>query len=179
MDKKYSVNFSPEKADEFVRLLTANYQKIYSYIVTLVPHRADADDITQEVTSVMLQLFDTFKPGTSFSAWGKKIAFYEILQLRRKQRISPLSFQDEKTLQAIEHYVSPKSDLLDQRLDALQECIGKLDDKGQKLICVRYREGTTVHEAAQELGINVSTLYRMLERIHHILMRCIRRTAME
>jgi len=38
-----------EQTAEFVRLWTVHGQRLYAYILTLVPNRADAQEIYQEV----------------------------------------------------------------------------------------------------------------------------------
>ena len=41
--------------------------RIFAYILTLVPHGADAEDIMQETASVAWEKFGTFKEGTDFA----------------------------------------------------------------------------------------------------------------
>lgn len=163
------------RADEFVRLLTANHGKIYAYIYTLVPHTADAEDIMQQVSSVMFRRFDDFKSGTNFSAWGKKIAFYEILSFRRKQASLPLHFS-ESTLIAIADHVNKSGDKADRRLEALEKCVQKLATKDKELVVMHYAEGDTTKGLAQKLGVSIHKIYRSMESIHGVLLRCVRRT---
>ncbi len=58
---------------EFLRLFVQHQQEIYAYILTLVPHIHDADDLFQEGTAVMWKKFDQFESGTNFAAWGVKV----------------------------------------------------------------------------------------------------------
>lgn len=169
-------HYNSEYADRFVRLLMANHHKIYTYIFTLLPHHSDADDVMQEVTSVMLQHFEDFQEGTNFAAWGKKIAFYEILKYRRQQQSLPLSFEDEKTFRQIADYIEIHNDTIDQRLDALQDCIEKLNPKDKKIVVLRYQNERTMQNVAEVCGVHLATVYRAFERIHHILACCVRRT---
>jgi RNA polymerase sigma-70 factor (ECF subfamily) len=168
-------HFNSEYADRFVRLLMANHHKIYTYIFTLLPHHGDADDVMQETTSVMLQHFEDFQEGTNFTAWGKKIAFYEILKYRREQRNLPQVFEDERTFRQIADYMEHNNDTIDRRIDALQDCIEKLDQKDKKIVVLRYQKDRTMQHVAEACGVHLATVYRAFERIHYILAGCVRK----
>jgi len=74
------------KVGEFVTLLTAQQARIYAYILSLVPNFNDADDLLQDTTKLMWEKFDDFVLGTDFLAWGKKIAYYQIMDYYRNKR---------------------------------------------------------------------------------------------
>lgn len=168
------------RTELYVRLLTTHYQKIYAYIFTLVPNRADAEDLMQDVSSKMLANFDDFEEGTNFVAWGRKIAFYEILMYRRKHSHSIVTFNDPQTLSIISDYYGRKSNKVDALSEVLQECIDKLPQKEKHLIKKRYETDNSMKSLSYELGIHISTVYRLFERIHSMLIRCVRKTlAME
>ncbi len=164
-----------QRADLYVRLLTTHYQKIYTYIFSLIPNCSDADDLMQEVTSKMLANFNDFEEGTNFVAWGRKIAFYEILMFRRKRGREHVFFRDPETLSAISDYYRNKGEQVDMRVEALQECIEKLPSKEKHLIAKRYKTGSSMKTMSHEMGVHISTLYRMFERIHRLLIGCIRK----
>ena len=153
--------------------------KIYAYIFSMVPNFADADDIMQEVTVALLHRFLDFQIGTNFLAWARKVALYEILKFRKKQNRQPLSFSEE-TLQAIAAYVEKEGGHTDQMLDVLGQCLAKLNIREQQLIVLRYEDGATTQSVAEKLGVSIYSIYRAIERIQGILLRCVHRTlAME
>ena len=45
--------------------VTQNERRLYAYILTLLPHRADADDVLQEASLVMWDKFDDRQPPAS------------------------------------------------------------------------------------------------------------------
>ena len=53
-----------DRTEEFVRCLSKYQQRVYSFILTLVPHWADADEILQETSTVLWRKFADFEPGT-------------------------------------------------------------------------------------------------------------------
>jgi len=59
---------------QFVKLFMRHQNQIYAYILTYVPHAADADDIMQEAATVAWEKFGAFQPGTDFALWVKRIA---------------------------------------------------------------------------------------------------------
>lgn len=162
------------RIDLFVRLLMANHKKIYFYIFCMVPNWSDADDIMQEVTTVMLNRFNEFEEGSNFVAWGKKIALYEVFKFRRKQKNTPLYFDDDKTLELISGYINQNQDEIEKRSEALHDCIQKLTLHDKQLIVMRYEQGASNRRLASQLNVHVSSIYRKLERIHRLLMYCIR-----
>jgi RNA polymerase sigma-70 factor (ECF subfamily) len=163
------------QTDQFLRLLMTHQNKIYAYIFSMVPNFADADDIMQEVTVALLHRFSDFQIGTNFLAWARKVAFYEILKFRKKQHRQPLAFTEE-TLQAIAAYVEKESSHTEQMLDVLGRCLSKLNIREQQLIVLRYEDGATTQSVSEKLGVSIYSIYRAIERVQGILLRCVHRS---
>lgn len=164
--------------EQFLRLLMSNQEKIYAFILSLVHNGNDAEDIMQDVTTVMWRKYDTFQAGTSFTAWGISIARLLVLKFYEKNRNSKLSFSPdlEEKIASIstEKLTSEKTDLL----SVLRECLGKLDTRNYELIKKRYVERKPTKEIADERGIALHSMYRLMGKIHEMLHRCIRQTAL-
>jgi RNA polymerase sigma-70 factor (ECF subfamily) len=126
----------------------------------------------------MWRKYDTFKPGTSFTAWGITIAHNLVLKFFEKNRYSKLSFSSdlEKKLASVtkERLASEKADLL----QLLKECLGKLDPQNYELIRMRYVQKKATKEIADERGIALHSMYRIMGNIHEILHRCIRKSVL-
>jgi RNA polymerase sigma-70 factor (ECF subfamily) len=161
---------------QFLRLLMGNQDKIYAFILSLVHNSSDAEDILQDVTTVMWRKYDTFKPGTSFIGWGITIARLQVLKFFEKNRHSKLSFSPDLEQQLAsmtqEKVSSTKADIL----RILKQCLRKLDTRNYELIKLRYVEKKPTKEIANERGIPPHTMYRMIGKIHKILHRCIQQT---
>ncbi len=69
-----------QRTAEFVRLYTAHSRRIYTYLLTLLPQRADAEDVFQEVGTLLWEKFCDFTPGTNFAAWACKIAQFQAIK---------------------------------------------------------------------------------------------------
>ena len=81
----------PESADrDFGRLLMEYRGRIYSFIRSLVVHRADAEDLLQETASVLWRKFDEFQPGSRFDHWAYHICRLQALCYLKERRRSKL-----------------------------------------------------------------------------------------
>src|SRR3954454_22642567 len=85
----------PSKGKLFLAQFLKAERRIFAYIMTLLPHRADAEDLLQQVSLVMWEKFDSQAPPGDFAAWGCRIAYYKIRDHRRTLRRSRVIFSDE------------------------------------------------------------------------------------
>ena len=160
---------------EFLRLYVANQKRIQSFILTLVPNWSDADDIMQEVTSMMWSKFNDFELGTNFVAWGIKIARYKILEFRKRFGRGRVHFSDD-LLEAVEGSVVELGEQMDRRIDALQKCRKKLNSKDRELLRMRYEQDVNISDMAKRIDRSERGMYRDMARIHGVLERCVKRT---
>ena len=83
------------RAEEFVFLLARHERPLGAYVMTMVPHAQDADDILQEAKVIMWRNFARFESGTNFGAWARKIAFHQVLAFRKRKHRDRLDFSQE------------------------------------------------------------------------------------
>lgn len=159
----------------FVRQLMANQGRIYGYILTLVSNWADADDILQETAEVMWCQFEKSGPITNFTAWGIRIAHNKILNYYTKKGRQHVLLTEE-ILEDVAARAEPISAKNDDYAQALRDCLAKLKVTDLQLIKVRYEQGNTIKEVAEQVGRPVHGLYKAMARIHDVLLLCIRRT---
>jgi RNA polymerase sigma-70 factor (ECF subfamily) len=161
--------------EQFVQLFAKCQMGLQAYIWTLVPNRADADDLMQETSVALWRKWSEFDPQRDFFRWACGIAFIEVLRHRRRTASERLWFSEElmETL-AVEFLSEPA--LYELRSAALHSCLEKLAARDRKIIEARYRDGATIQAVAQELRRPVSTLYKMVARIRDRLHMCIEGT---
>src|SRR3990170_4143667 len=107
---------------------------------------ADAEEIFQDTCLVLWKKFGTYDPQGSFYGWACRIAYLEVLQLRRKnQRLQLLS---EEALAILADKALAHADNLDSRQHALEDCLQKLTAEDQALIEQRYHQRRTPKEIA-------------------------------
>jgi RNA polymerase sigma-70 factor, ECF subfamily len=168
-----SIPESSRHAD-FVRLFVEDERRIYAYIRSLVPNRADAENLLQETTLVLWEKFDQFEPGSDFVRWALTIARFKALNYHKQRKRDSIVFS-EPLLEAIDE-VSTKlaSDPVDLR-QVLEDCLKKLSVSDRDVFRRRFLPGTSVPQLANELGRPVTTVYHALDRIRRALVACVER----
>ena len=162
--------------DQFVRLLLTNEKRIYAFILTLVPNRTDAEDIMQEAASLMWRKYKEADSIADFAAWGIRIAHYKVLEFRKKQyKKKQIQFNNEIFEEIVGGALSVNDDL-DVRLEALRNCLAKLDKRSLQLVKMRHEQNATARSIADRIGISMASVYKILPKIHDVLLRCVRRT---
>src|SRR5438132_13487006 len=134
----------PDKNKHFLRLFLQNERRLYAYILTLLPNRADADDVLQEASLVMWDKFDADDPPADFAAWGCRIAYFKVLDFCKKRQRSRVVFSQAMLEHLAETAVEQAAALqLDERREALAGCVGKLRPRDRDLLAHRFAEGAT------------------------------------
>ena len=138
-----------QRHDQFLRLYTANEPAIRAFVRRLVPTRADAADVMQEVALVLWRKFAGFQSQEDFRRWAFGVARYETLAwLRDKARDRHVLAEDVLEILA-EEAVSAETRLSAQR-EALEQCLAKLSAEQRRLVMMAYAPGApmTVSAAA-------------------------------
>jgi len=164
---------------DFLRLFVRHQQEIYAYILTLVPHVHDADDLFQEGMTVMWRKFDQFQPGTNFVAWGVQIMRYQILDYRRNLARSRRVLLEDSLFEALMGRIPAIQDEAPARIEALQKCQTLLSDRAKRIIKMRYERNTSIGDMASHLKVSRRHVYHILGQINGVLLRCMRRTLAE
>lgn len=162
-------------SDEFVQLFTRHQRRLYLFILSQLPGTQDADEVLQETNLVIWSKYHQFDINTNFFAWSAQIATYEILKFRQRRQREKLRFSDD-FVQAVATEVLERSDELDVRRRALDQCLQKLRDSDRDLIRRRYEPGERGKHLAEDLGRPANSVYQSLGRIRRTLLECINRT---
>lgn len=158
---------------EFVTLITANQRKIYAYILTLVPNLNDADDIMQETTALMWERKADFTPGTDFVAWGARIAYFKVLDYRKKTNKNRHMIVSKEQFKKIEEGALEQSKHTGMMINKLEECVKKLPKPDRQLIYLRYSLELSVREISKRFNKSIRSLYLGISRIQGLLLKCI------
>ncbi len=166
-----------EKGKAFLRLFLQNERRLYAYILTLLPNRADADDVLQEASLVMWDKFDDHTPPDNFAAWGCRIAYYKVLDFCKKRQRSRVFFSQALLERLAETAIEQAAVLqLDERREALSGCIAKLAPRDRDLLSRRFAEETDVADIASQLGRSPDAVYKALAKIRYALFECVTRS---
>lgn len=170
---------NPKQADDrmerFASLLATCQRKVFLYIMAFVHNPADAEEILQETNLVLWRKFDQYRPGTDFSQWACRVAYYEILKYREKKVHQEHLFSAD----FMERFAEEVEDFLqevDARREALQGCMEKLRPQDRQLLWQRYQPAASTRSVAEALGRSIPSTRKSLHRIRMSLLECIRRT---
>lgn len=167
-----SADASLDQQKQLMLLMTQHQRRIFGYIHTLVPSRADAEDILQETSLVIVEKFHEFKPGTDFVAWACQIAWWRVRAARQKFARSKVVFDDE-VLDSVAHTASTMHEEMSDRHEALARCLQRLHPRDRELLLTRYERGARVEEAAARSGRSLEAAYKALARLRKLLMDCV------
>ena len=158
--------------DRFVRLLTQCDRRVYSFILSMVPNLADADEIHQQTNINLWRDFDKFVAGTDFCAWAISVARFQIMTYRKTKGRNRLFFTDE----VLEAMASEAADLsTDERHQALVHCLETLPPRSRDLVAAYYAHDADRAMVAAKLGRSVNALHNALSRIRRALRDCVER----
>ncbi len=163
-----------ELRERFLELLVEHEAQLMGFLCSITQNVHDAEDLLQQTVITMWQKFSDFEPGTSFLAWGCKIARYKAMNLMQSRKTTYLE-EDIIDLLAIAQE-NQGSETRFARRRALTECLSKLTDNDRKLIEEAYSGNHPIKDLASELGRSAAGVYNSLARIRNALYRCIELT---
>ncbi len=158
--------------EEFIELLTGAQSAVFGYIVSLCHDPVRAQDILQETNLTLWRKADDFEPGTNFNAWACKVAYFHVLNHRRKHAREQLVF-DEELFDYLAERQEQRAEDADTRLGALRRCVSQLPEKQRQLIERRYRPGASVQAIAEQDGKTEGAISQALFRIRAALQKCV------
>ena len=165
----------PPNQNEFLRLLAAHEAAIRTFLRSILPSLADADEAFQLTMITLWEKFDTYDASRDFKPWAFGIAKYKALSLIRDRQRERLVFGDELVERLAEEASASEARHLSQR-EALESCLQKLPFDQRELVLTAYTKGTRKDELARQLGQTPMTLYKKLQRIRQSLLECTQRT---
>jgi RNA polymerase sigma-70 factor, ECF subfamily len=157
----------------YSELVARHQSELYAYIFAIVQNWADADDLYQATCLVLWRKFDSFRPGSSFFAWARQTAKFEVRNfLKRKPLTGCVS---EELVDALaEIAVDLPNDTPELYLASMQRCREKLGVDDEELLQLRYVEELGIREIAERRQRFQSNICRSLNRIRRWLLDCIR-----
>lgn len=158
--------------EEFIELLTGAQSAVFGYIMSLCHDHARAKDVLQETNLTLWRKAEDFEPGTNFTAWACRTAYFHVLNQRRKLSREQLVF-DEEVLDYLAERQEERADGADVRLAALRTCMADLPENQRELVEERYQPGASVQEIAREKGKSEGAISQSLLRIRTALQGCV------
>lgn len=148
-----------DRQRQYQQLLQAHSGIVYKVAGSYSRNVADRDDLVQEICLQLWRSFPSYDPQRRFSTWMYRVALnVAISQLRRRVPDSePLSEAHLET-------IGGEDTAHDERLDALQDFIGRLGALDRALMML-YLDERSYTEIAEILGISETNVATKINRI--------------
>lgn len=158
---------------QFLFLQQAN--ALRGFILGLLPDRAAADDVLQEVFLVVTAKAAEFQSGTDFLAWARAIARLKVLEQRQRRFPAAEQLTDE-AWETLATSASEMDDVWDSRREALQRCLGELAPRAREVVQLRYSaDRLSLEEVARRMSWAVGSVKVALSRAKDVLWDCVQR----
>ncbi len=162
-----------DRTQQFLSLLGPCERRLQAYILSLVPHFGDAEDILQQVRLVLWKEFDRYDASKEFGPWACTIAYYQVLAYRKSSKRRFTVSQDLLDALAPEALRSA-ADTSDE-YDALLKCLERLGASKRSMLMQYYSSKKSMRVLAEDLGLSFHALRHSILRTRMALADCINR----
>ena len=172
---------SLESDERFVALLLANHNRIFRFLVTLVPCRSDAEDLLQQTCVTLWQGREKFDPAAGeFASWACAIAHNQVRNFWRREatRNAAHSQLSEDVVESLLATRSAHGSLMEEWHRALAYCLERLSPHQRSVVEVFFG-GAIIKAAAPNAGRTPNALYKVLRHVRGLLHDCIQKTVKE
>ncbi len=149
-------------------------QKLLILASAIVGDAHRAEDLVQETFVQYFKGLQSRRPEGDHAHWLKGILKKLALHKARRFKVLPL---DEELIRSVEANIEKWSEFAalghTNLVDALLECVSKLDPESRRVLSMRYQENYSVQEIAQHLQRTISWVKVTLYRIRQSLKGCI------
>jgi RNA polymerase sigma-70 factor (ECF subfamily) len=164
---------TPRQTAPFIELLNAHQNRLYGYLYSLVLNFDDAEDLYQEVATLLWKKFDQYEPNSDFGRWGIRIAHLTVKNFIRRRRRSRIMYSDEVLDQVMESQSVVATPAMIQRTEALALCMERLTESDRELVESCYSGEMKIRDVARRDGRSPDAIYAALYRIRKSLFKCI------
>ena len=159
--------------DAFAALLDAHLPHVRTFLALKAPVPQLVDELAHDTFIFTFRHLDDFKPGTSFRAWVRAIAWN--LLRAEVQRYAREQVQQEKfaAWQIAEFNSSTAPGEPAAEAEHLHDCLAQLDRPLRELITLKYRDDHDTTEIAARLKRSLVWVRVSLFRVRAQLRECI------
>jgi RNA polymerase sigma-70 factor, ECF subfamily len=156
----------------FLRLYAEHEAALHVCVRAMLPNRAEAAEVLQDVIVVLWSKFDQAQ---DFKKWAFGVARLEVLKFLQSKKRDRHIF-DEELVNRLADRASLAADLVMLRREALEGCLEKLQEPQRELVLSAYTKGVRMDDLAARRGQTPMSLYKVLHRLRIVLMECVERS---
>ena len=153
----------------FEQLLYAYEKRIFNYILRLIQHKEDAEDITQETFLKVYKNLHKFDQNKNFKTWLYTIATnttYDWLRRKKTRRELFVIDDPESNFETIDEFDAYKEVEDKEVVEQALQCIKPLY---KSILLMYYKDELTYEEIAHHLRIPLNTVKTHLFRAKRAL----------
>ncbi|HLU08762.1 MAG TPA: RNA polymerase sigma factor [Oceanobacillus sp.] len=148
--------------DAFYALYNRYLQRVYNRVKSKVPPQ-DVEDVTQEIFIALVRSLDSYQQRSRFNTWLYTIVNRQIADFYRRRNRNERGQNVELDSEGAPEIPSTaEHDEADQRM-SIQKALNHLPEHYQEVIMMRFADGLTFAEIAEQRGQSleaVKSLYR-------------------
>jgi RNA polymerase sigma-70 factor, ECF subfamily len=159
---------------EFGQLITQAQRSLFALIRTLVLDEAAAEDVLQETNLALWSQADRFEPGSNFAAWAARVAYFKVLDYRKRCSRDRLRFSEELLEQLAQEAITDLNGF-DTRNTALMQCLQMIPPERRRVLDLYYGKRWSQAQIGEDLGKSAGAVRQLMARIRMMLRNCVRR----
>jgi RNA polymerase sigma-70 factor (ECF subfamily) len=156
---------------QFAERVVLNQQRIFRYIVSLVPNRADADELFQQTCLTLWESWERYDMSLDFVPWACGIAHNHVRNFYRRRQNSQVQL-DADVVEMLATRSSQLRQRDDEKLAALRACLNELTERNRGIV-ENYYGGMSVQEIATQRDLSANAIYKLLDRVREVLHGCV------
>ena len=169
MNQKVTTEIVPKDLKSFELLVEEHEDRWIRLAVSMLGNKEDALDAFQEGIIQVHQSMKSFRGEASFTTWATKIMVHKYIRMRkqRMRRVEKEISQDKKDqlFQNIPDQSSADNGVLkDESRKLLRLAIGRLPERQQMAVTLKYDAEMTIQEVAETMECSLGTIKRYLFR---------------
>lgn len=164
----------PLEHNEIMRLLFGARMRLSAAAWTITRDSHAAEDIFQNVALKALTKDVSFEHEGALLSWATVSARREAIDwLRHRKPEVPMLGTDVLNLLDADTVAKESTSSEKGRIGALRDCIENVPGKSRRLMELRYFDGCSCDEVANQTGIGLDAVYQRLSRLHRQLRKCV------
>jgi RNA polymerase sigma-70 factor (ECF subfamily) len=164
----------PTKPLDLASLVIRHQAGVWRYVRFLGAGTAEVDDLVQETFLAIGRADFTERDDRQTAGYLRVVARNKLLALRRKQN-REVSTVELEAAEGVWAAAAGTDGSLTSYLEALRECLEKLEDRCRKAIDLQYRDGAGREDIADQLGMQPEGVKTLLRRTRQVLRECVER----
>ncbi|HYG73664.1 MAG TPA: sigma-70 family RNA polymerase sigma factor [Planctomycetota bacterium] len=163
-------------SDAFAEVVRRYQKDVWRVVVSLLHNFDASQELVEQVFVEAYLSLDQFERGKDFSFWIKGVARNVVREeLRKKTRESKrLEVYRDHLIARLDDDAQAESHESELK-ESLAGCREKLPEVSARALDLRYRQGKSFEEIAEEMGRTVEATRQLLSRVRILLRDCIDR----